>query len=191
MSDETKRKNSTNDSRQTGVWIMLAGLITAILVSGYLLRSNTHHLRYPELLELLAQTRYESYGSDNLLVVNGSRIDDLSGDAISDPVVRNTQRLGKIVVPSSTSPNTTIEFSRPQNIAVADSMIYGTVEMRVLPTTKSEATQSEPERITFRSERTIRNEAEDARLIGCSIQPMWSGIPIAPARFWLIMASRC
>ncbi len=126
-----------------------------------MLRSNTHHLRYPELLELLAQTRYESYGSDKLKVIDGKLIDDLSGNSVSDPVLRNTQRLGKVVVPSGTSPNTTIEFSRPQNIAVADNMIYGTVEMRVLS-----ATDSEPQRITFRSERTIRNEAEDARLIG-------------------------
>ncbi len=160
MSDESKRKNSPNESRQTGVWLMLIGLIAAILVSGYLLRSTTHHLRYPELLELLAQTRYESYGSDRLVITDGSLIDDLSGNSISDPVLRNTKRLGKIVVPSATSPNVKIEFSRPQEIAVAENLIYGTVEMRVLS-----STPTEPQRIAFRSERTIRNEAEDARLI--------------------------
>lgn len=140
MTDDKKRRKTADEPRPGSVWIVLAILIIAISVSGYLMSGTSHRLRYPDLISLLQQTRYEAYGSDRLASENGSG--------------------GTIVVPSERNPDAMVEFRLPQRIAVSDGVITGSVEYRPLLRSDSKA-----QRVTFRTERTIRNDAEDARLI--------------------------
>jgi len=160
MSDDNKRKPSSGESRQTGIWLMLIALVGAIFLSAYLMNSNSQRLRYPDLIQLLEQTKYESYGSDRLVRTTGNFIDDLTGTALSDPAMRSKPQTGKIVVPSDRNTDIKIELSRPSNILVAQDVITGTVEMRSLA---KDANKSET--VNFRTQRTIKNDAEDAQLI--------------------------
>ena len=47
MSDDNKRKPSSSEGRQTGVWLMLIALVGAILLSGYLMKTGSQrvHIR--------------------------------------------------------------------------------------------------------------------------------------------------
>lgn len=160
MSDDNKRKPSSGETRQSGIWLMLIALVGAILLSGYLMNSSSKRVRYPDLVRLLEETQYESYGSDRLVRTTGNFIDDLTGMSISDPEMRTKSKSGKVIVPSERNPDAKVELTRPRNILVADSVITGTVEMRALA--KDDA---KSERISFRTERTIRNDSEDEQLI--------------------------
>jgi len=160
MSDNNKRKPSSGESRQGGIWLMLLALVGVIFLSGYLINNGSQRVRYPDLIGLLEETRYESYGSDRLVKSNGNFVDDVTGITLTDPAMRQRPVTGKIVVPSDSAPNAKIELSRPRNIAVADDIITGTVDMRLLG--KADA-RTEP--VTFQTERTIRNDSEDQRLI--------------------------
>jgi len=160
MSDDNKRKPSSGETPQSGIWLMLIALVGAILLSGYLMNSSSKRVRYPDLIRLLEETQYESYGSERLVRTTGNFIDDLTGMSISDPVMRTKSKSGKVIVPSERNPEAKVELTRPRNILVADGVITGTVEMRALA--KDDA---KSERISFRTERTIRNDSEDEQLI--------------------------
>jgi len=140
MRDEKKPKKNHDEPRATGVWIMLAVLVVAVGVSGYLMSGTSYRVRYPDLISLLEQTRYEAYGSN-----------DLASEA--------SQSSG-IVVPSERNPKTMVEFRLPQQIAIAENVISGTVMYRALSRPDTEA-----QRVSFKTQRTISNDAEDARLI--------------------------
>jgi cell division protease FtsH len=144
MTDEKKRKKNNDEPRAGGVWVMLAVLVIAVGVSGYLMSGSSYRVRYPDLISLLEQTRYEAYGSDKLV--------GASSDAGS--------QAGGIVVPSEGNPKAMVEFRLPQNIAVSEGLITGTVEYRSLARQDNKA-----QRVNFRTQRTIRNDTEDARLI--------------------------
>ncbi len=150
MSDDKKRKKNSDEPRSGGVWLMLAVLVVAVAVSGYLMSGTAQRLRYPDLVRLLEQTRYEQYGSNRL----APNSESTSGN---DPA---EAAAGTIVVPAERNPDAMVEFRLPQNIAIADNLITGTVEYR--PLLRADA---KSQRVTFRTERTIRNDAEDARLL--------------------------
>lgn len=163
MSDENKRKPGTGDVRQSGVWLMLIALVGAILLSGYLMRSGAYHLRYPDLVQLLEETRYESYGSNSLAASSSFLSDDLMRNAVGDAgdsVEAVAPLKGVIVVPSERNPQAMVELTRPESIAIAEGIITGSVHMR--PTANKEA---KSELVSFVTERTIRNDSEDARII--------------------------
>jgi len=140
MRDEKKLKKNSDEPRAAGVWIMLAVLVVAVGVSGYLMSGTSYRVRYPDLISLLEQTQYVAYGSDDL----ASEASESSG----------------IVVPSERNPKAMVEFRLPQQIAIAENVISGTVMYRALsrPDTKAQ-------RVSFKTQRTISNDAEDARLI--------------------------
>ena len=146
MTDEKKRKKSNDEPRAGGVWVMLAVLVIAVGISGYLMSSSSYRVRYPDLISLLEQTRYEAYGSDKPAGAASGTDSGSQG--------------GGILVPSERNPESMVEFRLPQHIAVSEGLITGTVEYRPLarPDTK-------PERVNFTTQRTIRNDTEDARLI--------------------------
>src|SRR5690606_22585695 len=126
----------------------------AVAVSGYLMSGTSQRLRYPDLVRLLEQTRYEQYGSNRLAAATADA-------APSDPAeAAAEQAAGTIVVPAERNPEAMVEFRLPQNIAISDNLITGTVEYR--PLLRADA---KPQRVSFRTERTIRNDAEDARLL--------------------------
>jgi len=160
MSDENKRKPGTGDVRQSGVWLVLIALVSAILLSGYLMRTGSYHLRYPDLVQLLEETRYESYGSNRLAAASGFLSDDLIGNSVDVPVDSARPFKGAIVVPSDRNPPTMVELTRPESIAVADDIITGTVHVRYMANKDSKA-----EAVTFVTERTIRNDSEDSKII--------------------------
>lgn len=169
MSDENKRKPASGEVRQSGVWLMLILLVGAILLSGYLMNSNAERVRYPDLIKLLEETRYDSYGGDRLVrspsTLTGEleKLDSKNAEQASPeqaPAESTKPRKGKIVVPSSRNPEAMVELSRPQSIYIAEDVITGTVELRSLSKADSKA-----ERVSFRTERTIRNDAEDERLL--------------------------
>ncbi len=160
MSDENKRKPASSESRQSGIWLMLVALLGVIILSGFLMRSGTQRVRYPDLVRLLEETQYKEYGSDRLVTSTGTMIDEIAALAGVTSSSNSRPKSGKIVVPYERNPETKVELSRPHNIAVSDDLITGTVEIKSLarPDTK-------PEKVSFRTERTIRNEHEDQRLI--------------------------
>ncbi len=136
MSDENKRKPGTGDARQSGMWLMLIALVGAILLSGYLMNSGPYALRYPDLVRLLEVTHYSEYGSQQLASAS------------------------ELLVPSDRNSDVMVELSRPQQIAIADDVITGTIQRRSLADKESKS-----ERVSFITERTIRNDTEDARMI--------------------------
>jgi cell division protease FtsH len=155
MSDSRKRKKSGEEPRTVGVWLMLGVLLTAVTVSGYLMSGATQRLRYPDLKELLARTRYDSYGNQQSTTDPAA---EPVADSLGPPLGRS--RIGVLSVPSPSMPDRTVEFRAPQDIAVADRVITGTVEYRSLL-----SPDSKPQRVPFHTERTILGDAEEAELI--------------------------
>ena len=160
MSDENKRKPGTGDARQSGMWLMLIALVGAILLSGYLMNSGPHPLRYPDLVRLLEVTRYASYGSQQLATASELLSVETPGGAIGDLMQSTNSRQGMIVVPSDRNSDLMVELSRPQQISIADDVITGTIQRRSMADKESKS-----ERVSFITERTIRNDTEDARMI--------------------------
>jgi cell division protease FtsH len=155
MSDSRKRKKSAEEPRTVGVWLMLGVLLAAVTISGYLMSGTTQRLRYPDLKELLARTHYDAYG-------NQQPTTDPAAEPVADSLVPplGRSRIGVLSVPSPSMPDRTVEFRAPQDIAVADRVITGTVEYRSLL-----SPESKPQRVPFHTERTILGDAEEAELI--------------------------
>lgn len=155
MSDSRKRKKSAEEPRTVGVWLMLGVLLAAVTISGYLMSGTTQRLRYPDLKELLARTRYDAYG-------NQQPTTDPAAEPVADSLVPplGRSRIGVLSVPSPSLPDRTVEFRAPRDIAVADRVITGTVEYRSLLNP-----DSKPQRVPFHTERTILGDAEEAELI--------------------------
>lgn len=163
MSDSRKRKKSAEEPRTVGVWLMLGVLLAAVSVSGYLMSGTTQRLRYPDLKELLAQTRYDTFGNQQLAADPATDLAEDTSTAAPDTLASppaGRPRIGVIRVPSPDLPERTVEFRAPQDIAVADRVITGTVEYRTLL-----SSESKPQRVPFRTERTILGDAEEAELI--------------------------
>jgi cell division protease FtsH len=149
MADDDRR--GSNDSKNnTGIiWVLLA---VGVAVAGiaFFLNSTARSLRYPDLVRLVEQTRYEQWGSDELLPVDPN-----------DPQPID-QADSTIVVPSTTNPEINIEYSRPNDLKISEEEITGTVFYRQLNDQGQSAT--EPKKTAFRTLRTIRNEAEEQKL---------------------------
>ncbi|GAA5507795.1 ATP-dependent zinc metalloprotease FtsH [Novipirellula caenicola] len=54
MTDDKRKKSSSNEPRSGGnMWLVLAAIVSAVLLSTFLFSNNSHRLRYPDLLVLL------------------------------------------------------------------------------------------------------------------------------------------
>ncbi len=146
MADESRMKKLGDDPRNGNVLVMLVVLTISIGLIGYLLSSSKQQLRYPDLINLLDQTEYEQYGGDQQVPFEGG-----------------TARSG-IVVPAEKKPGSMVQYLHPQQISVSDYLITGTVQMIDQPA-GADTSGSQPREVPFVTQRTIRNETEDARLI--------------------------
>ncbi|XZE52120.1 ATP-dependent zinc metalloprotease FtsH [Planctomycetaceae bacterium SH139] len=151
MTEDQRRNSGSNQERNSAgiIWVLVAvGLAVAAIA--FLFSSSTRRIRYPDLLRLVEETRYESWGSREL-AVEGLPI---PLDGIAD---------GTIVVPSTSNPEIRIEYSRPNNLQVTEEEILGTVFWRQL--NADGTTSREPTEVQFETRRTFRNEAEEQKLI--------------------------
>lgn len=166
MSDSDHRKTSSGDGESWGgsvLWIML-GIVGAVIVGAYLFGNQSKRIRYPDLERLLQVTRYESYGSNVLVEIPAAgesdpleKVDSFGErDAIDLP-------LGTIVVPSPNNANIFWEFSQPRDIRVADRSITGLVKFRQVGPDVSD--QGEAVETSFTTERTMRGEEQEERLL--------------------------
>ncbi|WP_164103126.1 ATP-dependent zinc metalloprotease FtsH [Candidatus Laterigemmans baculatus] len=153
MADDDRRSSGSNDSRPgTGIIWVLIGVGAAVALAAFFLGSTTKRIRYPDLVRLLEETRYQEWGSSELVdpTENALAAEDGAAD-------------GKIVVPSLTNRDVQIEYSRPNNLKVGEETITGTVFYRQFG--KSEDPK-EPIEVNFETLRTVKNEAEEQELIG-------------------------
>lgn len=142
MTDPDRRKNNSNDNESRGgsVLLVLLAIVGVVILCAYLIGDNTKRLRYPDLERLLQATKYETYGSDELVA----------------------DTTGVIVVPSENNPKATVEFSLPQNIKVSQTGVTGRVHYRQLGTDGK--TETKPIEVTFSTERTVRNDQQEEAL---------------------------
>src|SRR6056297_793744 len=184
MSDPERRKNSSGDgeSRGSSVLLILLAIVGAVILAAYLVGSNaTKRIRYPDLERLLLATQYESYGSNELVAPATSAEDSAapadreppSPDA-SPPAVDPIASLappGSIIVPSGNNREAFVEYSRPQDIKISEKGISGSVRYRQLGTDPQAklstpiASDKEATEVSFTTERTVRNEEQEQKLL--------------------------
>jgi len=188
MSDPERRKNSSGDgeSRGSSVLLILLAIVGAVILAAYLVGSNaTKRIRYPDLERLLLATQYESYGSNELVAPVTSAEDSAapadreppSPDASPDtsrPAVDPIASLappGSIIVPSGNNREAFVEYSRPQDIKISEKGISGSVRYRQLGTDPQAklstpiASDKEATEVSFTTERTVRNEEQEQKLL--------------------------
>ncbi len=170
MSDDENRSSGSNNHETRGggnVWLILAAITSAVLLSAFLFSSADRRLRYPDLIALL----------ELKAAANGASADDASAaDAAqgspnpSQPsdgdasLVEPLQASPTLKVRSTKNTDNWVEYSDPKDIFVADEMITGSVLLRSLDSEGKEPT-TEAKRVEFQTIRTIRNEAEDRKLL--------------------------
>src|SRR6056297_455997 len=188
MSDPERRKNSSGDgeSRGSSVLLILLAIVGAVILAAYLVGSNaTKRIRYPDLERLLLATQYESYGS-NELVTPATSAEDSAAPADREPPSPETSPetlrpavdpiaslapLGSIIVPSGNNREAFVEYSRPQDIKIAERGISGRVRYRQLgtdPQVKLKTpieSDKEATEVSFTTERTVRNEEQEQKLL--------------------------
>ncbi len=168
MSDKKERKSgSTPDNRGGNVWLVLAAIVAAVLLSAFLFSSTPKRLRYPDLIALLraeAQTRTgRTIAPTAEAAIPEAKTSDapsVAGQAASSlaaPVHPH------IVVSSTSDPDVLIEYSQLREIEVADDSITGKVMFRSLG--RGGDAVSPASQVTFKTIRTIRNDAEDSQLL--------------------------
>lgn len=145
MADDP-RKNPNDRKPNSNVWLVLLAVGMAVLLSAFLFGNSRHQLSYPNLLRLLAQQSQPAS-------------DDGSTPASPDPGEANSTAL---IVKSKQG--TWVEYSKPENINVADDEITGQVHYRSLGKEGSE-TSTPAKSVEFVTYRTIDNQAEESRLI--------------------------
>ncbi len=159
MSDKDQRGSGNSQEPRSGnVWLVLAAVTSAVLLSAFLFGSSDRRLRYPDLIALLRLQADARAGAE---ATSDTTSDGASGsatnsEASSPPVLR---------VRSALSSDVFVEYSELDDIQVADDMITGSVMYRSLAADGDQAS-NKPKPIDFQTIRTIRNEAEDAELLG-------------------------
>ena len=168
MSEERKNKNSSGAEKGGGnVWLVLAVVTSAVLLAAYLYRKNDHELRYPDLVSLLrkqaaANSNTDAVQSQSELSEQADSADrnlspEQSGD--DDASSDGAPAMPSIIVSSPIDPSDKLQYSRLQNIKVAEEEITGKVTIRIVfkggkkYDGKSQQTEFKTDRIT--------NEAED------------------------------
>ncbi len=163
------------------MWLVLAAIVSAVLLSTFLFSNNSHRLRYPDLLVLLQKEadarksdaanpstttdQRASISDDQPVPSESAAASDAESPAASD---KNSEEISEsavsdprsLVVASISDPDKKVEYSRPQNIKVSDEKIIGTVLYR--PLGSKPAAKLEP--IEFETIHTSGNETEDRRL---------------------------
>lgn len=195
MSDKKERKgnNSNPENRNGNVWLVLAGITAAVLLSAFLFGTGNRPFRYPDLIALLrveakahaeAKARAQSQTAAQALSDTSSATnqhpsvtppqtttattpppigDNDSSNSNHSSTSTSDEVYPHIRVPSITDKSIIIEYSQLTDLEVADDAITGTVMYRSL------GRGGEPikpaTRVSFKTLRTTRNEAEDRQLL--------------------------
>ncbi|GAA4473540.1 ATP-dependent zinc metalloprotease FtsH [Novipirellula rosea] len=186
MTDDKRKKSSSNEPRSGGnMWLVLAAIVSAVLLSTFLFSNNSHRLRYPDLLVLLqkeadarksATANPAATADDTAMKSDDPAKSSESDAAAADSDDADATETGNevqanpsesvasdprtLVVSSISDPDKKVEYSRPQYIKVSDEKITGTVMYR--PLGAKPAAKLEP--IQFETIHTSGNETEDRRL---------------------------
>ncbi len=151
MADDDRRPTNSNDTRNNAgiIWVLLA-ILAAVAALAFFLSSPPKPIRYPDLVRLLSETKYQTWGQRELVVNDLPTADDGLADAM-------------IVVPSVSNPDVQIEFSKPNNLKIGTDSISGSVFYRTIA--KDDRFAKPPTEVTFTTLRTLRNDAEEQQLI--------------------------
>ncbi|MEE2937711.1 MAG: AAA family ATPase, partial [Planctomycetota bacterium] len=75
MSDENPRNQNNSEPRGGGnVWLVLIAIVSAVLLSAFLMGNTERRLRYPDLMALLRQMAEARTQSDSSLVAEANRL---------------------------------------------------------------------------------------------------------------------
>ncbi len=180
MSDKKDRKSgNASENRNGNVWLVLAAITAAVLLSAFLFGTADRRMRYPDLITLLkAESEARSRG-DRISTASEPLASDSNAGAaepssptsvIPSPTAAEpdsdtvtTETIPHVRVSSTTDADVIIEYSQPRDIMVADDAITGTVMYRSLG--RGGEAIKPATRVSFKTIRTIGNEAEDSQLI--------------------------
>ena len=162
MSDDKKRPGTSGGEQRGGgnVWLVLAAVTAVVLISAFWFGSNRHTLSYPHLISLLRQEAAFREQTDELEESGSDGV--AARQRLADPEAARDER--SIRVPRFGSPGTIVEYAQPQQILVADDEITGKVLHRVVRR-NGQPVEEPAKLIEFETVRTLRNDAEDSRLI--------------------------
>lgn len=151
MADDDRRPTNSNETRNNAgvIWVLLA-ILAAVAALAFFLSSPPKKIRYPDLVRLLNETKYQAWGQRELVTNDLPAADDGLADAM-------------IVVPSVSNPEVQIEFSKPNNLMIGTDSITGSVFYRSI--TKDQRFAKPATEVTFSTLRTLRNDAEEQQLI--------------------------
>lgn len=145
MSDRQEKSGGSGGEGRGGgnIWLALAAVTAVVLVMALWFGNRRHALAYPHLIELLHQEA--EYRQTTAEGPRGG-----AGRAIRVPLFDKPDQLA--------------EYSLPQQVRVSDERVTGKVRFRIVQ--GRDGPVDEPARlIEFETVRTLRNEAEDARLL--------------------------
>ncbi|MCS7470255.1 ATP-dependent zinc metalloprotease FtsH [Stieleria sp. ICT_E10.1] len=143
-SDDQSNRGGDAPSRETrtgGVWLVIIGVILAVMMSALLFGQNTRSLRYPDLAKLLVE-----HGKQKKVEREGGQAET-----------------PRVVVDSPKDPKIQLEFSDLQLVLLGDEEITGTVMYRSLGSGRK--AEDDPENVPTKTDfKTIRvqNETQDA-----------------------------
>lgn len=143
-SDDQSNRGGDAPSRETrtgGVWLVIIGVILAVMMSALLFGQNTRSLRYPDLAKLLVE-----HGKQKKVKREGGQAET-----------------PRVVVDSPKDPKIQLEFSDLQLVLLGDEEITGTVMYRSLGSGRK--AEDDPENVPTKTDfKTIRvqNETQDA-----------------------------
>ena len=115
MNEELDRNRDENKSNNW-VWYLVLTMIILFAVAAYVVNSNIYRLKYPDLVQLLAQTEYSQRGRTESL---------------------NVDKPGKIVI--SSPDGSSVELSRINGLLVHDNYVEGRVFRRKLDSKNADA----------------------------------------------------
>lgn len=129
MDDDQDKKGEGRGNNW--VWYLVLTSIIVLSVGMFVVNNNIYRLKYPDLITLLEQTRYESKGSDKQL--KSRTVVDSAGDSKEIPLS------GYLELPSSTTEGRKVRFSGIRKVQVDDTLVTGEVLRQVLTGGESEA----------------------------------------------------
>jgi cell division protease FtsH len=115
--DDSDRRN---EGRGNWVWYLILASLVLLSVGMFVVNNSIYRVKYPDLIRLLDETRYESKGSEELL----ASIPDPSDPTRQIPLAK------KIELPLKG--DLVAELSKPRNIRLEDNAVTGEIWLRKL-----------------------------------------------------------
>ncbi|MEZ6135436.1 MAG: ATP-dependent zinc metalloprotease FtsH [Pirellulaceae bacterium] len=143
LDEESDRKGEGRNSNW--VWYVVLTSIILLSIAMFVINNSVQRLKYPDLIALLNQTRYETKGGGELLSSAADPTDSSKSIALDQ----------KLEIRSENSEKT-IELSMPHSIRVEDTAVTGKVRRRELDKEGREI--AEPTVVSFRSNKDDSQE---------------------------------